>query len=81
MHACRDLSCLLSPCLAVLSRWHANRAVEYDLEIIGIIIAAVQCNLCNGKIGIDQHVLGFANTAMDHLLYGGIAEDFFEGMG
>ena len=72
---------LLAPGFAIFSRGHAYNGIEYYLEIVGVVVAAAKRDFGDGIVRIDEQILGFADTAVNHILDGGIAQDLFKGMG
>ena len=56
------------PRFPIFSRRHADKAVESDLEIIRVVVAAPERDFGDCRVSREQEVLRFRHAAMDHVL-------------
>ena len=68
------------PCFPIFTRRHADKAVESDLEIIRVVVAAPDRDLGDRRVGREQEVLRFRHAAVDHVLDRRVADKGLEGV-
>ena len=79
----RRKSCHFSGCpfSSIFPRCHGERSLEYILEIVGVIVPDLGCDLCDCHVGIDQKVLRLAQPAKDDIFHRGKSDFRFEEVG
>ncbi len=59
------------PFTPVFAGRHVKGTLEDVLEVVGVVIADLRGDLCDGHICVDEEVLGFAKATQDDVLHRG----------